>query len=264
MAKGNDGNYLQHSLEVAIAIQLAALQPEGRLHIALAHGMAPFEPCDEPGGGRSRRLLKDALNKSYRDPQPKELSIVSAYRATKAAFSRYPNSAELLRKTVQHLAGGITEVEEQRYKALRAAWEGSPVLVRHASWRSEIESPGVLACPSSLGSPWLVSLDPMTYVQDGLADDYHLHRDDLPALAAALQRYVNSGQPGSATIFVYAVEPNVRALFWEFVDDLARATGLCAAAGWVAHYRDKRNVAAILSTGVELDQNLPTGIQSSR
>jgi hypothetical protein len=104
----------------------------------------------------------------------------------------------------------------------------------------------------------------MTYVEDRLGDDYDLHRNDLPALAAALQCYVRSGQPGSATIFVYAVEADVRALFWEFVDDLARATGLCVAAGWVAHYRDKRNVAAILSTGVELDQSLPTGIHSGR
>ena len=41
MAKGNDGNYLQHSVEVAVATHLV----EGRdgIHVALSHGMAPFE-----------------------------------------------------------------------------------------------------------------------------------------------------------------------------------------------------------------------------
>ena len=61
MAKGNDGNYLQHSVEIAAAVHLAAERPEGRLHVALAHGMAPFEPCDGPRKGQARALLSDAL-----------------------------------------------------------------------------------------------------------------------------------------------------------------------------------------------------------
>lgn len=61
MAKGNDGNYLQHSVEVAAAVQLAARHPEGWLHVALAHGMEPFEPCGELPNGQARKRLHKAL-----------------------------------------------------------------------------------------------------------------------------------------------------------------------------------------------------------
>jgi hypothetical protein len=61
VAKGNDGNYLQHSIEVAVALRLAATDPARRLHVALAHGMAPFETCDNPPAGQSRSLLERAL-----------------------------------------------------------------------------------------------------------------------------------------------------------------------------------------------------------
>lgn len=264
MAKGNDGNYLQHSIEVAIATQLVQLHQEAHLHVALAHGMAPFEQCDGPKGGRSRRLLKHALNASYRDPQLGESPIVSAYRATKASFICYPDSAELLRKTARHLSGGITEFERQRYELLSSAWEGSKVVVRHASWRSQVGSRGVLACPSDLGSPWLLSLDPMTYVEDGQADDHHLHRNDLTNLGIALRGYIASGQPGAATILVYAVERDVRSHFWKFVDDVAHSTDVSVVSAWVGHYRDKRNVAAILSVGMEPNQAFLPGVTFGR
>ena len=48
MAKGNDGNYLQHSIEIESATRLAGTDPRGRLHIALTHGMSPWEPFREP------------------------------------------------------------------------------------------------------------------------------------------------------------------------------------------------------------------------
>ena len=35
MAKGNDGNYLQHCVEVESAMRLVQMCAEGRLHIAL-------------------------------------------------------------------------------------------------------------------------------------------------------------------------------------------------------------------------------------
>ena len=58
VAKGNDGNYLQHSVEIAAAVRLAGKDSAGRLHIAVAHRMAPFEACDEPRPGQPRRLRK--------------------------------------------------------------------------------------------------------------------------------------------------------------------------------------------------------------
>lgn len=47
MAKGNDGNYLQHCIEVEAAVRLAGMDTAGRLHIALTHGMRPFEPFEK-------------------------------------------------------------------------------------------------------------------------------------------------------------------------------------------------------------------------
>ena len=85
MAKGNDGNYLQHCIKVEAALRLAKMDAEGRLHIALAHGMAPFEPFDQAKSGACRKLLKDTLNDSKKSVQCGEPVIVKAYRATDAS-----------------------------------------------------------------------------------------------------------------------------------------------------------------------------------
>ena len=61
MAKGNDGNYLQHCVEVEAAVRLAWASADGRLHVALTHGMAPFEQIDEPKGN-VHRLLEAMYN----------------------------------------------------------------------------------------------------------------------------------------------------------------------------------------------------------
>ena len=43
MAKGNDGNYLQHCIEVELASRLLDESAGKGLQVALTHGMAPFE-----------------------------------------------------------------------------------------------------------------------------------------------------------------------------------------------------------------------------
>lgn len=212
MAKGNDGNYLQHSIEVAAPVQLAATDPAGRLHVAFAHGMAPFEPCDELPPGQARALLQRALHESYRPPKANEPLIVSAYRATGATFRRYPNSAELLRCAVgaDKLSGGITEVDPEKHERLAEAWRLSQIVPTNSSWRSQIGPDGALACPATLETPWLFTLDPMTYHEDGDADDNNVYRADLDRLSATLKRFAQSGKPGVAGLFVYAVKPEGR------------------------------------------------------
>ena len=143
MAKGNDGNFLQHSVEVAVAERLRAENPAG-LHIALTHGMKPFEkfehPLSAPQRGLMRCHLKLALSLSEQDPQEEEPLIVTAYRRTSASDAHYPNSAELLRaiRGENGLAGGITEKSREKYRELARAWSGSPMKVCHASWRSQV------------------------------------------------------------------------------------------------------------------------------
>ena len=101
MAKGNDGNFLQHSVEVAAAKRLAAENPCA-LHIAITHGMAPFEcleiQLNDKVPGLVKHRLETALGlASQDDPQKDEPLIVTAYRETQASCAHYPNSAELLR-----------------------------------------------------------------------------------------------------------------------------------------------------------------------
>ena len=81
MAKGNDGNYLQHCVEVEAAVRLARAGPNRRLHVALTHGMAPFEQIGEPNGN-AYRLLYGALCEAAGEPKCCEREIVKAYRAS--------------------------------------------------------------------------------------------------------------------------------------------------------------------------------------
>ena len=215
MAKGNDGNYLQHSVEIEAAARLAKMDPEGRLHIALAHGMAPFEPL-EAGKGQVRGRLDAALKASREPPRPGESAIVAAYRETCASADNYPNSAELLRSVIgaDKLSGGITEIDRTKYDQLSDAWAGSRVVPRCSSWRREMDAGGMLACPEDLQAPWLFTMDPMTYTEGNAADDDKLHRADIDLLSATLGRYVESGQPGTAALFAYAVWRE-RGAFWK-------------------------------------------------
>ena len=136
MAKGNDGNYLQHSVEVATAVHLAAKHREGRLHIALAHGMAPFEPCGELPSGQARAQLRDVLHAAQQPPTVGESPVVAAYRPAKASLDHYPNTGELLRRVIgsDRLSDGITEVDSQKYAQLRQVWSGSRVTPVRSSW----------------------------------------------------------------------------------------------------------------------------------
>lgn len=266
MAKGNDGNFLQHALEVATAIRLAALDPAGRLHVAFTHGMAPFEAFDTRGAspGRACRLLDGALEAVGRPERAGEASVIAAYRATDATRNRYPNSAELMRVVVgaERLSGGITEVDQEKCARLRSAWRGTPVAVAQSSWRGQTGDGGVLGCPDRLRIPWLFTLDPMTYEEEGGGDDANLHRADLVPLWAALRRYVASGAPGAALVFVYGVAPEVAPLFWRFATDLAAGTAMRLEPYWLEHDRDQRNLAAWLGTGLEPGrQDVPTGVQ---
>lgn len=261
MAKGNDGNYLQHCTEVEAAISLARMNNENRsLHIALAHGMAPFEPFEislnQPQPGLCRRLLKCKLIESKKSPQSGEPVIVDAYRKTKASEECYPNSAELLRAVVgtTNLSGGITEIDGEKYMQLANAWSHSRVKTACSSWREEILPDGILACPENLQTPWLFTMDPMTYIEENYEkDDNNLRRFDIGILSYALSRYFRSGKPGIASLFVYKVGKNngdVQSQFREFVEDLRDSLSGYSEVGVsyysLPHMWGNRNLAGLL------------------
>lgn len=248
MAKGNDGNYLQHSVEIALAWHLVTRTAGNGLHVALCHGMAPYEPCGPIPAGQTRTLLMEALERARKPRTDGELPIISAYRTTKASLERYPNTGELLAAIVgrDRLTGGITEVSEEKHAALRDAWAESSVTPVVGSWRGQVKVGGVLNCPASLESPWMFSADPMTYHDDGDFDNEQLYRADGDRLSDLLKRFIESGQPGAAALFVYAVRPDIRPKFWRFTDELAEQVGATNISCWLTHQGGNRNLAAIL------------------
>ena len=269
MAKGNDGNYLQHCVETQAATQLLDIGATQRLHVAITHGMKPFESFDNPKGHVKNELLCSALERSGCSPRPDEPVLVTAYRQAGASAERYPNTAELLRTIVgrNQLYGGITETDSRKFNALECAWVDSSVTPVCNSWRLELSSGGVLACPDRLDIPWLFTMDPMTYVERGAGDDDKLHRNDLGKLSETLVRYFGTGQPGVAALFVYSVGSqgdNPQCQFWNFVQDLAvrikkgltTPHDVFVAQLWLPHNGGNRNLAGLLHTGIDLSSVL--------
>ena len=282
MAKGNDGNYLQHCIEVEAAVRLARTAPERRLHVALTHGMAPFEQVGEPKRN-AHRLLYDALRAAAGEPRCNEREIVKAYRASwkRQAYrpdhtdlfeklkreKHYPNTAELLRTVIgtDRLSGGITEKCAEIHEALVQAWSGSGVVVGHSSWRKRLGAGSALGCPDGLDAPWLFSMDPMTYAEDGDKDDANLNRSDLGLLEPALGKYFDSGQPGIACFFVYKMgaqnKSSHQRQFWAFVDKLVARLEVQTCSYWVAHQCGSLNLAGLLFSDKELALGfVPPGI----
>jgi len=267
VAKGNDGNYFQHSIEVGIAQHLTKLSTQSAIHIALTHGMTPFERCDTPPKGQRRVLLQKALQAAQNPSTCGEPPIITAYRATNASLERYPNTGELLAATLGRgrLSGGITEVDAGKHTKLVEAWAGSGVTPVNSSWRCEVNPGGILSCPATLRSPWLFAADPMTFREDRYADDDKLYREDLLRVSATLKGYIASGKPGVAALFVYAVRHNNRPQFWSFADDIAANCEIPMVSCWIPHQGGNRNLAALFYSGVVLPADwLPDGICDGR
>jgi len=285
MAKGSDGNYLQHCVEVEAAVHLMKASRDRRLHAALTHGMAPFEQIAEPNEN-AYHLLYGALREAVGEPKCNEQEIVKAYRRSWAwqayepdganlfeelkSKKHYPNSAELLRAVIgtHHLSGGITELDEAKHKELATAWTNSRIAVARSSWRKQLSQDDALGCPKHLDAPWLFSMDPMTYSESGDSDDENLHRSDMDRLARALEGYVDSGQPGIASLFVYSVGSqgeNRQRLFWLFMDELAGRLRVPTSSYWVHHQGGNRNLAGLLFSKTKFpDDFVPPCINSGR
>jgi len=196
-----------------------------------------------------------------------ESSIVKAYRETKASRKNYPNTGELLRQVIgqEKLSGGITEIDPLKHAQLKDAWSGSCVRPINSSWRNQVRPGGVLMAPVRLSAPWLFTMDPMTYCESGDHNDDKLYRADFSRVSAAVSSFVESGQPGVAALFVYAVKPEVRPQFWAFVDDLAKETKTTPVSCWLLHQGGNRNLAALLCSSFVLPPDwLPHGLKVGR
>ena len=104
MAKGNDGNLLQHGIELA-AVSAIGSKP---LWLTCTHSMAPRESCPEPN--RDRRL------RHWLKSQVATSSVGAAYRLTNATLDSYPNTSELIAATLsdENIRGDLFEVCEDK------------------------------------------------------------------------------------------------------------------------------------------------------
>lgn len=207
MAKGNDGNLLQHSVECAVAQHLLR---QGRgLHLVSTHAMAPYEECLDSRLGAAFRRLDRAIEIAQQAESDGEPPVISAYRKTNATLLHYPNTAELVGALVQSepFSGVLVDADEQKIELLRSRWGSSDIQVQGGSWRAP-ETLASLTCPERNDRPWLFSMDPMTFVGVDRDDD-KLSSADVDRLRAPLGSYLNSGQPGAALIFCYSLRRNL-------------------------------------------------------
>ncbi|MDE0694505.1 MAG: hypothetical protein OXH76_01565 [Boseongicola sp.] len=204
------------------------------------------------------------------EPRCGERELVKAYRNCGASRRRYPNSGELLRTVAGtgRLSGGITEVNPAKHEKLEKAWRNTGVNVANSSWRAQLGRDGVLSCPSSLESSWLLSMDPMTFSQSGSKED-NLNRSDLDLLAYALAKYFNSGQPGIACFFAYGMQGiklnDSQLQFWDFVEELAGRLSVRPNYFWLPHIDGNRNLAGLLFSDCQLASEFnPPNVNAGR
>ncbi len=242
MARGNDGNLLQHGIE------LAAISAIDRLPVFLTctHSMAPRERCDDP---KRDRRLRHWLN-AYTDTP----SVAHAYRETNATLDSYPNSAELIASLVgdENLRGDLFEVCADRIRDLCARWNDHSVDVRGQSWRTGLDE---ITIPSTEDG-WLFTMDPMTFVSDNpsAGDDDNLRPNDTDLLIQFFHRVGNFGKRWVISIFCFELRrgPGVNRyqLFLDEMERLRKTLGLRKETHEVSY--GNPHVASVFSSSSEL------------
>ena len=97
----------------------------------------------------------------------------------------------------------------------------------------------------------------MTYSDDGSKEE-NLNGADLDMLACGLERYIGTGQPGIASLFVYSVGSqgtNGQRQFGAFMDELKGRLGVRSRSCRVPHRGGNLNLAGLLF----LDEKLAEG-----
>jgi hypothetical protein len=269
MAKGNDGNLLQHWVECDVAWRLWTQNRAHRLHVILTHGMGPSEYfAQRKNGDSGYKDLEKWLAVAQQPTLPlNPPPVVYAYRECGAGPASYPNSAELLAGLLgrANLQGAITEKDEGKCDALRYKWQRG-VKILNQSWRKSLHD---YHAPANLDCPWLISMDPMTFLPDpdppAVADDDAQFRPgDLVRLRPVVESHLASKQPGVLCIFCYRLirdaaapkmkQPPTLTLFKTEISNFAKATGLhlafCESTG------ANPSLGAVLAT----DAGLPSAV----
>lgn len=207
MAKGNAGNLLQHGIEVELGCALADRAGGSPLTVTFTHAMAPFELCQQRSRNGQKlagtKLLERWLDWPYATAgRPR---IAEAYRRCRASVRRYPNSAELLAAMLgrHRLRGHLFETEPTKVKQLHGVWAGSNVVPHLSSWRD-----GICHVVDEPPGPWLLSMDPDTFVADGWnVRDREVGLRDLQLVENVVSGFFGKGISGALLVFCYKLDP---------------------------------------------------------
>ncbi len=252
MARVNDGNLLQHFTECALVAKLTA---EGEsLRLVATHAMAPHEPAENPEVHDFNRRARAKLAAASKDS---DVAVLRAYALTFASTERYPNSAALFAALLgaPRLAGVLCEIRPEARFALEESWRDTDVAIEGRDWR-EAHADGVLFPPEGLDRPWLITLDPYTWLHDGEAKKEqrgpYLMRPDVELLRHVLAGHVRTGQPGALSAFVYGVDPSHAKAFRSHMLKLADRLGLERAVLGVGGPDGTRHLGIVMTTVPDL------------
>ncbi|MHA1794974.1 MAG: hypothetical protein ACTSUK_02595 [Promethearchaeota archaeon] len=209
MAKGNDGNLLQHTIETELA-KLLSDNGNKKIQIVLTHGMAPYEEIKGRKFGKT--FLATALKKSQEKPDENSndyLPVVfKAYAKCHASKNHYPNSLELIAKIIgeDNVKCDIFEIESWKIGCLECYWKDNDNIVIHScSWRQDIGNIDIVG----KDVPCLISMDPYQYKNScRKRDDGGLYKSDSCLIKCILKKLANKKVDGALSIFSYSMKKN--------------------------------------------------------
>lgn len=215
MAKGNDGNLLQHAVEVAVADYLMARPGAESVHLVCTHAMAPFEQLTEDPASKAACRLRGRLALAQLEERSSSL-LVEAFQAVRASPAHYPNTCVLVEalatKRTCHLSGVLLDANKQNAADLQTAFPGMTVIPD--DWRNHLES---ISGQAAEACCWLVSMDPYKFTLGSHDDPGVLDAADVASLQSVLTSYTQNNAPGALLIFVYGMFPKERAGFYSSV-----------------------------------------------
>lgn len=265
MAKGNDGNLLQHAVECEIVRNLQNQMGDKSFELIVTHGMAPFDRVTDTGRPATR-LFRDWLDvgtgrdRRFREFAERNLpAVVVAYRRCLTTYLHYPNTGELVAAIVgrDRIVGDISEFDRAIADVVAATWQETSVCVHHGDWR---EHTGAISDRRPVG-PWLMTMDPMTFdLRGGHADFLH---QDFALIDTCVRNRLDSEYPGCFCLFCYSMSLEREQIFRAQAGDFANRLNRCSAflRAKAANGRDhqlRHHVGMLISN----DTNLLSAVES--
>jgi hypothetical protein len=177
MALGNNGNILQHFVELEAGQGLLSAGGTGGLRCVFTHAMAPFEAFEHalPENDPKTRVMSRALRMTERirkglDSKEGQPLLFQAFAELEVGPSHYPNSAVLMDWQAKQRSLGlrmaVAETKPDAQARLLEKWPGveedARVKVLSGNWRTLLKE-GALQLRGPGAWPWLISLDPYAF-----------------------------------------------------------------------------------------------------